>query len=144
VQRAHDDIVRRGAAAYGGRELKNTGDGMMVSFASSSAAIECAIAIQRSFGEWNHSYPDQQLRVRIGISAGEVTGDSEQMNTTYQLATRVCGRAQPGHILVTDAVRQLVAGQRFDFADAGRAALKGFAERVRLYEVRPPDETDGP
>ncbi len=47
VQRAHDDIVRRGTAAYGGRELKHTGDGIMVSFASSSAAIECAIAIQR-------------------------------------------------------------------------------------------------
>jgi class 3 adenylate cyclase len=142
VQRAHDDIVRRGTAAYGGRELKHTGDGIMVSFASSSAAIECAITIQRSFGEWNDAYPDQQLRVRIGISAGEVTGDSEQMNTAYQLATRVCGRAQPGHILVTDAVRQLVAGQSFDFADAGRASLKGFSERVRLYEVRPPDGTD--
>jgi class 3 adenylate cyclase/pimeloyl-ACP methyl ester carboxylesterase len=142
VQRAHDDIVRRGTAAYGGRELKHTGDGIMVSFASSSAAIECAIAVQRSFGEWNETYKDQQLRVRIGISAGEISGPAEQMNTAYQLATRVCSRAQPGAILVTDAVRQLVAGQRFDFTDAGRAALKGFTERVRLYEVHPPAEVD--
>ncbi len=52
-----------------------------------------------------------------------------------QLAARVCNHAEPGQILAPDVVRQLAAGKSFLFADRGQAALKGFEEPVRLFEV---------
>jgi class 3 adenylate cyclase len=51
------------------------------------------------------------------------------------LAARICGHAEAGQILASDVVRQLVAGKDFLFADRGEAALKGFDEPVRLFEV---------
>jgi hypothetical protein len=46
--RAHNDIVRRALARYQGREVKHTGDGIMASFRSASAAVVAAATIQRS------------------------------------------------------------------------------------------------
>ena len=53
-----------------------------------------------------------------------------------QLAKRVCDQAEPGQILIPDGVRHLVSGKGFLFSDRGVAALKGFEDPVRLYEVR--------
>ncbi len=39
-------------------------------------------------------------------------------------------------ILVSDTVRGLVAGKQFMFADRGEMSLRGFDEKVRLFEVR--------
>jgi class 3 adenylate cyclase len=48
---------------------------------------------------------------------------------------RICTRAKPGQILVSEAVQQLAAGKGFTFISRGRVGLKGFTGRVRLYEV---------
>jgi len=53
-----------------------------------------------------------------------------------QLAARICDRAQPGEILVSNVVREIAAGKGFLFADRGEVALRGFEDPVRLYEVR--------
>jgi len=45
-------------------------------------------------------------------------------------------QGQGGEILVSDVVRQLVAGKGFSFTDRGQAALRGFDDPVRLYELR--------
>jgi class 3 adenylate cyclase len=51
------------------------------------------------------------------------------------VAARIAARAAGGEILVSDVVRQLVAGKGFVFADRGETALRGFEEPVRVYEV---------
>ncbi len=81
--------------------------------------------------------PDHPLRVRIGLNAGEpVAEGGDLFGTAVNLAARIAGQAQGGEILVSDVVRQLVAGKGFSFADRGEQALKGFDDPVRLYEVR--------
>ena len=108
----------------------------MASFPSASAAIECALDIQRAFSALNRERPDMAMNLRIGLNAGEpVAEDRDLFGTAVQAAARIAGRAQPGQILVADVVRQLAAGKDFDFADCGRVALKGFSERQRLFEV---------
>jgi class 3 adenylate cyclase len=52
------------------------------------------------------------------------------------LARRICDRAEPGQVLVSDVVRQLVAGKGFAFEHLGAETLKGFEEPVALYRVR--------
>ena len=47
VRRRHFSILRQAIAEAGGTEVKNLGDGLMVVFASASAALACAVAMQQ-------------------------------------------------------------------------------------------------
>ncbi len=133
VLRAHDTIVREALAASGGSEIKHTGDGIMASLPSASGALECAIAIQRAVA----AHDADALAVKVGLNAGEPVAEADDLfGTAVQLARRVCDQAQGGEILVSDVVRQLAAGKGFLFADRGNAALKGFDEPLRVFEVR--------
>jgi adenylate cyclase len=135
--RLHNAIVGEALAMHGGTQVKHTGDGIMASFLTSSSAVECAITIQRAFARHNDANPVEALNVRVGINAGEPVAEGDDLfGTAVQLAARVCSRAQPGEVITTDVVRQLVAGKGFLFADHGEAELRGFEDLVRLYEVR--------
>ncbi len=159
--REHERIVRDALKAHGGSEVKTMGDGFMASFGSATRALECAIAMQRAFAEWNEgslrskgpstgsgrtvgegSGRTEVIRVRIGLNAGEPIaeddpdGRADLFGTAVNLAARIAGEAEGGEVLASDVVRQLVAGKRFMFADRGETALRGFEEPVRLYEVR--------
>lgn len=139
--RAHNRIVRAALWAHGGHEIKHTGDGIMASFPSASAAVQSALAMQRGFAEHNAERPHVHLGVRIGLNAGEPVAEGDDLfGTAVQVAARVCAQAEPAEVLVSDVVRQLVAGKGFLFADRGETALRGFEDPVRLYEVRWRDE----
>jgi YVTN family beta-propeller protein len=131
---AHDTIVLDQVTAYGGRDVRSTGDGFLVFFDSTRSAVSCALSIQREFAE-----REQAIRVRIGLNAGEVLeGDGQPFGAAINLAARVMDRAGGGEVLVTETVRQLVGTLvGATVRDRGRVALKGFAERQRLYEIRP-------
>jgi len=138
VMRTHNARIRECLARHSGGEIKHTGDGIMASFPSAAAAIECAVDIQRAFARDLESEMDagRLIRVRVGLNAGEpVAEEGDLFGTAVQAAARIAGRARPGEILVSDVVRQLAAGKGFAFGDQGRVALKGFSERQRLYSV---------
>lgn len=131
----HDEIVRGALATSGGREVKHTGDGIFASFSHVSTAVECALRIQKAFGEVVATDPRHPY-VRIGISAGEPVSQHEDLfGAVVNLASRICGHAQPGQILVSSAVRELSVGKPIVFEDRGPIALKGFDDPVRLFEV---------
>lgn len=131
----HDRIVRDALASNRGREVKHTGDGIFASFDHVSTAVDCAVAIQRGFGEPMDRDADTG-RVRIGISVGEPIRQHEDLfGAVVNLAARICGHAQPGQILVSSAVRELSVGKPISFVDRGPIALKGFTDPVRLFEV---------
>jgi class 3 adenylate cyclase len=149
VLRAHERIVREALQAHGGSEVKALGDGFMASFSSATRALECAIAMQKAFADWNAGVgaglapPDgaassaPTIRVRIGLNAGEpIAEEKDLFGTAVNMAARIAAEAEGGEILASDVVRQLVAGKGFLFSDRGEVELKGFEEPVRLYEVR--------
>ena len=136
VLRNHERIVREALESHGGSAIKHTGDGIMASFPSATWALECAIAMQRAFAAHNES-ADEPIRVRIGLNAGEPVAEEEDLfGTAVNMAARVAAYAKGGEILVSDVVRQLVAGKGFLFSDRGDVVLRGFEDPVRLYEVR--------
>lgn len=137
VLREHNTIVRTALAAKDGREIKHTGDGIMASFDSVAAAVECAVTIQGDLDQRNRD-ADLPLALRIGISAGEpVTDDSEDLfGAAVQLARRLCDSTQPDTIAVSVAVRELCIGKSIQFEDGGTITLKGFPEPVHTYRVR--------
>ena len=137
VLRTHNAIIRERLREHAGSELKSMGDGFMASFPSATRALECALAIQRAFAEYNASRSGNgELGVRIGLNAGEpVAEDADLFGTAVQAAARIAARAEAGQILVSDVVRQLAAGKAFHFLDRGRHHLKGFRSRFRLFEL---------
>jgi len=133
----HNTVVRNALKSHGGSEIKHTGDGIMASFPTASGALECAVAIQRGVATHVEEHPDAPLGVYIGLNAGEpIAEEKDLFGTSVDLARRICDRAEPGEILVSDVVAGLAAGKGFVFADQGEASLKGFDRPVRLYEVR--------
>jgi len=140
VMREHERMVRTALGAYGGSEIKTTGDGFMASFTSVSQALKCAVAMQRAFAEHNET-ADEPIRVRMGVNAGEPIAEAEDLfGTVVNLAARIAAQAAGSEILVAGVVRELAAGKGFLFADRGDVALRGFEDPVRLYQVRWEDE----
>jgi len=135
--RAHNTIVRQALSAYGGTEVKHTGDGIMASFSSASGAVDGAIAIQRALAKRDRQQPEMPLRVRIGLNAGEPVAEEDDLfGSAVQVARRICDGAEPGEILVSNVVRELAAGKGFLFADRGEMALRGFEDPIHVYDVR--------
>jgi class 3 adenylate cyclase len=133
VLREHETIIRSALRQHGGKELKTAGDGFMASFGSVTKAIECAMAFQRAFAERE----GEPLSVRVGLNAGEpIEEEGDLFGATVILASRIADKAEGGEILVSDVVRQLVAGKGFLFNDRGNHPLKGFEDPVRVFEVR--------
>jgi class 3 adenylate cyclase len=151
VLREHERITREALKAHGGTEVKTMGDGFMACFPSATGALECGIAMQRAFAEWNadvgaalappqgaaSSAPTEAIRVRIGLNAGEpIAEDEDLFGTAVILAARIAAKAEGGEMLVANVVRELAAGKGFLFSDRGDVILRGFEDPVRLYEVR--------
>ena len=138
VLHEHDEIARRALSLNGGREVKHTGDGLMASFTSVSAAIEYGIDIQRSLLQRNEE-GRRPIDVRIGISVGEpVSERGDLFGATVQLSARLCAIATRGGIAVSTAVRELCMGKRFEFNPMGAFELKGFPDPVPAFEVQIP------
>ena len=159
VLREHERITREVLKAHDGTEIKTMGDGFMASFGSVTRAVECAVALQRTFDERNaalSAHPEQAalsqarggrvegprphgepLHVRVGLNAGEpIEEEGDLFGASVILAARIAARAGPGEILIPEPVRHLLAGKGFLFADRGEFVAKGFEDPVRLYEVR--------
>jgi class 3 adenylate cyclase len=137
--REHNEIVRNALRDRAGREVKHTGDGIMASFASVSAAVAAGIDIQRRIRRRNAD-AERSIHIRIGISVGEpVTELDDLFGATVQLSARLCAVASRGGIAVSSAVRDVCVGKGFAFDSKGDIELKGFSEPASVFEVRIPD-----
>jgi class 3 adenylate cyclase len=136
-------------AAHGGREIKTTGEGLMVAFASAAAAVRCAIDMRRS-----SSNAATGLALRIGLDAGEPLPDGGDLyGSAVTLASRLCDAAAEGQILASDAVRHIAAPHiSAEMEPAGALRLAGITEPVRATEVnwrgtpsqQPPPQSEVP
>ena len=135
--RIHNRLTRSSLRENNGREVKHTGDGFMISFASVSYAVDCAIDIQNAFTSYNQGHSDESMHLRIGLSAGEpVEEDGDLFGSTVQLAARICNHADPDKILADQVVCNLCEPKNYSFIDLGEITPKGFDQAVRLYEVK--------
>jgi DNA-binding NarL/FixJ family response regulator/class 3 adenylate cyclase len=146
----HFAVMREVVAAHEGREIKSTGDGLMVAFSSAVAAVRCAVALQRAT-----TGADDGLDVRIGVDDGEPLSEGGDLyGTPVIVASRLCDAAGPGEILATQVVRQ-IAGPRVAelMRPAGAFKVKGISESVATALVRwreddgedaPPPREDAP
>ena len=132
----HDLIIRRALVASHGREVKHTGDGIMAAFDDVADALGCSLAIQSGFEARTAASASPELRVRVGIAAGEpVDHNDDLFGSTVNLASRICDATDAGHILTSDLVHELGTQRGFVF-DGGRdRELKGFPGLTRVFEL---------
>ena len=124
--------LRATAAAHGGREVRSTGDGLVIAFASAVAGVRCAIAMQRA----------AQGDLRAGLDAGEPIPDGEDLyGAPVVVAERLCDTAATGEILASDVVCA-IAAPRVAAAThpVGGLRLLGVADRVAARQVDWRDE----
>lgn len=135
VLRSHERITREAIGAFGGTEVLATGDGFLVRFATAHSALECAADLQRVLADASAELP-VELRVRVGITAGEPILEGDELHgATVLSAKRIAGLAGGGQVLVANVVREIVAGKRFAFADRGTSAHPGLEEPIKVWEL---------
>ena len=75
--------------------------------------------------------------MRFGLNAGEpIAEDDDLFGLSVTLAARIGDWGEPGQVLASNVVRELLLGKAFDFTSMGEAELKGLGEPVRVFEVR--------
>jgi class 3 adenylate cyclase len=126
----HHGVVRSQLTRYRGREIDTAGDGFFATFDGPARAIQCACAIA-------DSVRDLGIEIRAGLHTGEVElAEERPRGIAVHIGARVSARAEPGEVLVSNTVKDLVAGSGIEFDDRGTAELKGVPGEWRLYAVR--------
>jgi pimeloyl-ACP methyl ester carboxylesterase len=125
----HHDLVRRQLDRFQGREVDTAGDGFLATFDGPARGIRCARAIGGALSELG-------LEVRAGLHTGEceLLGD-KVAGVAVHTGARVAAQAGSGEVLVSQTVKDLVAGSGIEFEDRGVHELKGVPGEWRLYAV---------
>ncbi|MFL5918721.1 MAG: alpha/beta fold hydrolase [Gaiellaceae bacterium] len=124
----HHALVRRRLGEFDGDEIDTAGDGFFAAFHGPRRAIECARTLV-------HDLRSLGLEIRAGLHTGECDlMGKKPSGIAVSIGARVAAEAEPGQVLVSSTVKDLVAGSEIDFQDRGLHELKGVGE-WRLYAV---------
>jgi class 3 adenylate cyclase len=125
----HNEVVRMELARFRGVEIDTAGDGFFASFDGPARAIACAREIVDRM-------PDLGLEARAGIHTGECERVGEKLaGLAVNVGARVSAAAGAREVLVSQTVKDLVAGSEIEFEDRGSHELKGVPGKWRLYAV---------
>ena len=129
VRADHERVVRWAVEENGGELMTVTGDGTLSVFDGPSAAVRCAETICREAA-------DAEIEVRCGVHTGELERDGINVTgLTVHIGARVGAAAEPGQVLVSRTVHDLVAGSGLTFASRGEHELKGVPGTWELFAV---------
>src|SRR5262245_9355390 len=131
------ELIDPSIAAFKGRIVKTTGDGMLVEFASAVDAVSCAMAVQGKMEERNTGAA-HPITLRIGINVGDIIIDGDDIfGDGVNVAARVENECEPGGVFLSGSAFRHVHGKTpFVFEDMGERPLKNIDRAVRIYAVR--------
>ncbi|MDH5314143.1 MAG: adenylate/guanylate cyclase domain-containing protein [Actinomycetota bacterium] len=125
----HHRRVRGQLARFRGTEVDTAGDGFFATFDGPARAVRCAGAIAEAVAPLG-------VRIRAGVHTGEVeTIDGKVGGMAVVIGARVGALAAGSEVLVSQTVKDLVAGSGLAFEDAGEHELRGVLDRWRLFRV---------
>lgn len=124
-------VVREQLARHRGSEIDNAGDGIFTSFGGPAGAIRCAQDISSGVQALD-------LSVRCGVHTGECEVIGQKLTgIAVHTGARISALANPGEVLVSRTVRDLVAGSGIQFEDRGEQTLKGIPGQLQLFQALP-------
>ncbi len=125
----HQAHVRRELELFKGREIEMVGDGLLATFDGPARAIRCACAISDSAARLG-------LRVRAGLHTGECDVMEDKVGgIAVEIGAAVAARASIGEVLVSNTVKDLVAGSGIRFEERGTHTLEDIPGEWRLFAV---------
>ncbi len=125
----HNQQVRDALSTWRGRENDTAGDSFYATFDGPARAIHCAKEIHERLR-------DLGVQIRAGVHTGECElVDGKCAGISVSTGARISALAGPSQVLVSQTVKDLVAGSGFTFTDAGEHQLKGIPQPYRLYAV---------
>lgn len=125
----HHRLVRAELARHRGREIRIEGDGTLSMFDGPARAVSCATAIREAVRPL-------EVEIRAGLHTGEVElAETGVEGIAVHIGARVAALAQPGEVLVSSTVKDLVVGSQIEFTDRGTHQLKGVPGEWSLYGV---------
>ena len=125
----HHAIVREGLERWHGIENDTAGDGFYATFDGPARAIRCALEVAERVR-------DLGIEIRAGVHTGECEViEGKCGGLTVSIGARVASNAGPGEVLVSQTVKDLVAGSGLSFEEHGVHALKGIPDEWGLYAV---------
>jgi class 3 adenylate cyclase len=125
----HHALVRRELVRFRGEEKDTAGDGFFATFDGPARAIRCAQAVVEGVRELG-------LEVRAGVHTGECElHDAKVAGIAVSIGARVTSAARGGEVLVSQTVKDLVAGSGLSFEPRGEHELRGVPGSWRLYAV---------
>lgn len=127
---AHDVATISEAERFGGKIVKNLGDGFFLTFDGPAVAIAAARHIRDAVSRLG-------LSVRIAVHTGEVERRGDDLTgVAVHLASRMLGAADADEVVVSSVVPGLVAGSGIEFQSCGDHQFKGIPEKWAVYGVR--------
>jgi class 3 adenylate cyclase/pimeloyl-ACP methyl ester carboxylesterase len=134
MRNSHQRQVRVAVEECGGHLMTVTGDGTMSVFEGPSKAVRCAETICREA-------EGAGIAVRCGVHTGELERDGMNVTgMTVHIGQRVSSAADPGQVLVSRTVHDLVVGSGMAFRSRGEHQLKGVPGSWELFAVTHTDE----
>ena len=128
---SHHAVVRKALQRYHGREIEAGERGVTAVFDGTARAIRCAIDVRDELLHLG-------LRIRAGVHAGECEiGDGRPRGVALHVASSVMQAAQPGEVLVSGTVKDLVVGSGVEFSDRGVRVFAGLPGSWALYSAGP-------
>lgn len=134
----HSRLLRPLFAQHGGREIKATGDGFLVEFASALQATRCAIEIQKRLAERNAAVaPERRIAIRIGLHIGDaVYRGSDVFGDAVNITSRIEPLAEPGGICLSQQVYDQVWNKvEAPLISLGRQELKNVQLPMEVYRI---------
>jgi class 3 adenylate cyclase len=129
VMKHYYAAVRKELKALRGKEVVTTGDGLLATFRVPTSGVHCAAKIREAVRTLG-------LEIRVGLHAGEYKkSGTEVFGLAFHIGARVASKARAGEVLVSSAVKDLMAQSGIRFKDRGAHQLRGVPERWRLYQV---------
>jgi class 3 adenylate cyclase len=126
----HHATVRALLARYRGREIDTAGDGFLASFDGPARAVRCAQAAVEAVRPLG-------IEIRAGLHTGEIeTAAHKVRGIAVNIGARIGGMAGPSEVLVSQTVKDLVAGSGLTFEDRGKHVLKGVPGSWRVFAAR--------
>lgn len=138
--REQEELVRALLASHHGREIKSTGDGFLVEFASALHAVQCAIDIHQRLRERNSQRGITPIRLRIGVHLGDVEKrGSDIFGDAVNIASRIERFAGSGGLCISGPVFDQVRNKiPTTFENLGSQTLKNVRFPIEIYRVMLP------
>lgn len=133
----HEELLLPFVSAYEGKLIKTIGDAFLLSFASPTNAVLCAVMMQEKLKEFNFGLnQSEKIEIRIAINTGEVLlRDGDVFGEPVNIAARIEGLTEANEVWFSESTYLAMNRKEVPTSLIGDYRLKGIPEAIKIYRV---------